>query len=96
MRTDVHANSIAAYHGSAPMISRRARMVLDWIRANGRATDRQVMAGLGFIEPGAVRPRITELIDAGALREVGSTRCPTTGKTVRIVDIPPTQGALFS
>ena len=96
MRTDIHANSIAAYHSSGLMISRRAQMVIDWVRANGQATDRQVMRGLGFVEPGAVRPRITELIGIGALREVGSTRCPATGKTVRLVDVPPVQGALFS
>ena len=48
MRTNVHANSVAAYHGSAGLISARARMVLDWVRANGRATDRQIARGLGF------------------------------------------------
>ena len=78
------------------MISRRARMVLEWIRANGRATDRQVMAGLGFADGNAVKPRISELVKLGALREVGSARCPATGKTVRLVDVPPVQGALFS
>lgn len=97
MRTDVHANSIAAYHSSGPMISRRAQMVLEWVRKNGQATDRQVMRGLGFVEPGAVRPRITELIGIGALIEVDSARCAITGKTVRIVDVPsPMQGRLFS
>lgn len=98
MRTDVHQNSIEAYHSSGPLISRRARMVLDWVRANGSATDRQVMDGLGFREPNQVRPRITELVDAGELREVGSTSCPVTGKTVRLVDVPrgPSQGSLFS
>jgi len=96
VRTNVHENSIAAYHASGPMISRRAQMVLEWIRANGRATDRQVMEGLGFREPNAVRPRCTELIQRGALREVGSTVCPVTGKTVRLVDVPAVQGSLFS
>lgn len=96
MRTNVHANSIEAYHGSAGLISKRARMVLDWVREHGRATDRQVMAGLGFREPNQVRPRITELVAIGALREVGSTCCPTTGKTVRVVGLPPAQGSLFS
>ena len=96
MRTNVHANSRDAYFEAAGMISRRAQMVLDWVRANGRATDRQVMQGLGFGEPGAVRPRITELIAIGALIEVGDTRCATTGKTVRIVDLPRlSQGSLF-
>lgn len=98
MNTAVHQNSIAAYHSGAAMISRRAQAVLDWIREHGRSTDRQVMAGLGFREPNSVRPRITECVDLGLLREVGSTRCEVTGKTVRVVDVPrgPAQGSLFS
>ena len=98
MRTDVHQNSIESYHSSGPLISRRAQMVLDWVRANGRATDRQVMQGLGFTDGNAVKPRISELIQIGLLVEVGATRCHITGKTVRLVDVPrgPAQGRLFS
>lgn len=96
MRTGVHQNSIEAYHSSGPLISKRARLVLDWFRANGPATDRGAMEGLGFREPNQVRPRITELIDAKELREVGSVSCPVTGKTVRLVDAGSTQGSLFS
>lgn len=97
-KATIHPNSRAAYFEGAGMISRRAQMVLDWVRANGRATDRQVMQGLGFAEPNAVRPRITELVDIGALIEVGSIACPVTHKTVRLVDVPrgPAQGRLFS
>ncbi len=91
----VHEHSIAAYSQGEATFSRRALQVLAWIRANGRASDRQVMEGLGFREPNAVRPRITELIDRGALLEVGSTTCPVTGKTVRLVNLPARQGALF-
>jgi hypothetical protein len=98
VRTNVHANSRAAYFEAAGMISRRAQMVLDWVRANGRATDRQVMQGLGFTDGNAVKPRISELIQIGLLVEVGATRCHITGKTVRLVDVPrgPAQGRLFS
>lgn len=98
MRTNIHANSIEAYHSSGPLISKRARMVLNWITANGRATDRQVARGLGFQDMNACRPRITELLDLGALLEVGSVKCEVTGKKVRVVDIPrgPAQGTLFS
>ena len=97
MRTAAHANSIAAYHSSGPLISRRARMVLEWVRKNGQATDRQIVEGLGFRDMNACRPRVTELVQMGALVEVGSARCAITGKTVRIVDVPsPMQGRLFS
>lgn len=51
---------------------------------------------MGFPEPNAVRPRITELIAAGFLQEVGEKRCPVTRKTVRVVDVPrPAQRELF-
>ena len=98
MRTNVHANSRAAYFEAAGMISRRAQMVLDWVRANGRATDRQIVDGLGFRDMNACRPRVTELVQMGALVEVGTVTCPVTHKTVRLVDVPrgPAQGRLFS
>lgn len=93
----MHANSIAAYHAEAPRLSRRAQLVLDWLQEHGPATDRQVMAGLGFADMNAIRPRITELMEARELVETGSTRCATTGKTVRMVDVPRNpQGLLFS
>lgn len=92
----IHANSLAAYHAERLRLSDRAERVLGYIANKGPSTDRQVMAGLGFGEPGAVRPRITELIDLGLLMEVGNTKCAITGKTVRIVDVyRPVQGALF-
>lgn len=49
------------------------------------ATDRQIMGYLDYCEPNCVRPRITHLIQMGVLMEVGSVRCPVTGKTVRQV-----------
>lgn len=84
----VHANSVDAYHQEEPRLSRRAAAILEWIERHGPATDRRVMEAMGFREPNAVRPRITELIDLGSLREVRNTRCPVTGKTVRVVDVP--------
>lgn len=84
----IHANSLAAYHAERLRLSDRAERVLGYIANKGPSTDRQVMAGLGFGEPGAVRPRITELIDLGLLMEVSNTKCSVTGKTVRVVDVP--------
>lgn len=92
----IHPNSLSAYHDERPRLSARASAVLTWIRQHGPATDRQVMDGMGFREPNAVRPRVTELVELGMLVEVGSVRCAWTGKTVRRVDVPrPAQGALF-
>lgn len=92
----IHENSVAAYHSEADRLSRRAWLVLAWISQHGPATDRQVMEGMGFKEPNAVRPRITELRDAGMLLEIRSTKCPVTGKTVRVVGIPPKQMELLA
>lgn len=85
--TGVHANSIAAYRAEETKLSRRALTILAWITEHGPHTDRQVMQGMGFTEPNSVRPRITELIDAGKLMEVGDVTCPVTGRNVRRVDI---------
>lgn len=83
----IHSNSITAYHSERPKLSKRAEAVLAWITRNGPHTDREVMAGMGFVEPNSVRPRITELLEAGLLMEVGDVTCPVTRKTVRRVDI---------
>lgn len=83
----MHSHSLDAYQAEEAKLSKRAEAVLEWITTHGPHTDREVMRGMGFSEPNAVRPRITELIDAGKLMEVCERRCPVTGKTVRVVDI---------
>lgn len=83
----MHENSVAAYHAEESKLSRRARAILAYITLAGPRTDRQVMQEMGFSEPNSVRPRITELIEAGKLMEVCSRRCEITGKSVRVVDI---------
>lgn len=83
----IHDNSVQAYHEEEPKLSRRADAVLAWITRHGPHTDREVMVGMGFSEPNAVRPRITELIERGKLMEVGDIMCSVTGKRVRRVDI---------
>ena len=81
------ANSIAAYHQEEPKLSKRAEALYAWILEHGPHTDREVMKGMGFTEPNAVRPRITELLLAGRLMEVGDVVCSTSNKRVRRVDI---------
>lgn len=84
----MHDNSLATYRSEEVKLSRRAEAVLDWITEHGPHTDRQVAYGMGFGENlNAVRPRITELLEAARLMEVGNVRCPVTKKTVRRVDI---------
>lgn len=97
----VHQNSIDCYYAEEAKLSTRAAAILDWISEHGPHTDREVMRGMGFTEPNQVRPRITELIDANKLMEVGDVKCPVTGHRVRRVDvrrarIPTHQEPLFS
>lgn len=90
MRHDTHSmhdNSLAAYRSEETRLSKRCEAVYAWISAHGPATDREVMTGMGFTDPNAVRPRITELSQRGRLMEVGAITCPVTSKTVRRVDI---------
>lgn len=82
-----HANSRESYHGLGAAKSERMRQVIDLLRdAAGPRTDREVMCMLGFTDPNAVRPRISEGIRAGLIRECGKRVCEWTGKTVRIVE----------
>ncbi len=83
----IHDNSLSAYRAEEVKLSRRAEAILSWIVLRGPHTDREVMVGMGFSDPNSVRPRITELIEAGKLMEVCSRRDTQTGKTVRVVDI---------
>jgi len=86
MKTNVHQHSIKAYHEEEVKLSKRAEMVLSHLKScEHPQTDRQVMASLGFSEPNAVRPRITELIKLKLVEERGSVKCPITEKTVRVV-----------
>lgn len=88
MKTAVHDNSIQAYRSQEAKLSRRAQAVLEFITEHGPRTDREVAYGMGYGENlNAVRPRITELVEANKLMEVCNVRCPVTGKTVRKVDI---------
>lgn len=84
-----HSNSLAASEQMGSVITARRAAITAWLRDHGPATDRQVRDAL--FGPGAdmnmVRPRITELLDAGALRECGSVECEITGRKVRLVTV---------
>lgn len=88
----MHKNSVEAYFETSSVRAKRAKKVLG-VYGSERLTDRQVMQRLGYVEINAVQPRITELIEAGALKEYGKAKDPTTHRTVRIVGIPPKEGS---
>lgn len=82
-----HPHSSAALEGEqvTGKLSERAAAILQAMSVGFGQTDRQVMAALGFTDPNAVRPRITELVQAGLLLECGEVADALTGKTVRLV-----------
>lgn len=83
-----HPNSVAALASSQQAISERARAVLENVKTQGPGTDREIAARMGFDHRSAVQPRISELVDAGLLAEIGSKTDPETNKSVRVVAMP--------
>lgn len=79
----MHANSTAAYR-SLNLSARCADVLRVYVEATGPLTDRECMQRLGFTDPNAVRPRSSDLIDAGLLEECGTTVDAETKKTVRL------------
>ena len=63
----------------------RRRLILSaYDKAGEPLTDRQVMQLLGFVDKGAVSPRLTELVEEGILKEVGTVEDHLTKRTVRL------------
>ena len=85
----MHDHSLRAYGDiREELTGRRAEIHAVYESSEAAMTDREVMEALGHRDMNAVRPRITELIQAGALTEVGATECPVSGKTVRVSCLP--------
>lgn len=85
-----HPNSVA----SLRKVDRetRHRQILDALYM-GAMTDRQIMRYLGLRDLNEVRPRITELKQAGRIREGESVVCRESGRRVRTTML--TDGRLF-
>lgn len=86
-----HADSLAARAAlDAEALTGRRAQIVAWLHGHGRpATDREIAHGLfgDGADMNMVRPRISELLDAGALREAGTARDAATGMTVRLVAV---------
>lgn len=78
----IHDNSTASHE----QINHegRAREVFDTYEKYGCLTDREVKGLLHYSEMNDVRPTITKLIEQGDLIEVGTTKCDTTSRQVRL------------
>ncbi len=91
----MHENSLRVYRESVDKLKGRALMVFAYVTAHGPVTDRDIMTGLSYTDPNMVRPRVSELVKQGLLRECGNVKDPVTRKMVRTVDIATLQPELF-
>ena len=83
----IHAHSHAAHAAGRAdgTLGRRAQACLEAVRQLGAATDREVLQALDFGDMNAVRPRLTELVQAGWLLECGEVLDSATHKQVRVL-----------
>lgn len=86
MIRQIHHNSLLAYE-TIDTSERNQSIYGVYENSEVPLMDREVMHKLGFRDPNAVRPRITEMIDEGLLKEVGKSKDPVTNRTVRLVRI---------
>ncbi len=92
----IHPNSVEAYRKVQDKLTRKADIVGAYRRAGRPLTDRQVRDDLGLREMNDVRPRITELVKARKLVEVGKYKDEYTRTSVRLVEpAARVQGNLF-
>jgi len=87
----MHKNSLRAYGQERRNLSFRAMAILGVLTKLGKATDRQICKELGFSDMNSVRPRATELIQAGLIVEVDNITDEATGKRVRVLALPSAQ-----
>jgi len=81
----IHVNSHSSFYEIKEDLKGRHKEIFEVFKIGKRAmTDRQVKETLGLDDMNTVRPRITELIKKGYLTESTNTKCPVTGKTVRV------------
>lgn len=89
----MHRNSLKALREESDDLSTRCmKIVAAFSKVGVPATDRQIAYSMGFHELNAVRPRITELLDKGILKQVDQIRCRITGKLVRACTISKQEG----
>ena len=95
----MHINSLLAWEEAKDLLNERCQRILRVIERYPDSTDRDVMQELEWNDMNMVRPRITELIKKGMLRETGSMQCAVTGRRCRTLGKPqfdhPEQMKLF-
>ena len=95
---DIHDNSRKSFaenedSGKGPTYRMR---IVELLAETGESmTDRAIQDRLNVEEKSNIQPEVTRLRQAGVIKEVGKTKCPITGKTVRIVCIKKNNEFLF-
>lgn len=84
--TSLHPNSLEAYREILPRLPMRSRNILA-VLGHGEMHERTIKERLGLPDMNGVRPRVTEMIDAGILEEAGSAVDPVTNSRVRVVRV---------
>lgn len=74
----------AAHEDIKPEKHFRHQQIMEAITENGPMTVDELMAVLGYNDPNQVRPRLTELTQAGALCTIGKRRSLRSGKMVAV------------
>lgn len=88
----IHRNSIQSFHEIRDKLNGKHQVIWDAFKSSENLTDRMVKDMLGFEDMNSVRPRITELVKNGYLVEVDRSKCPVTGKKVRVCKISLSRG----
>ena len=83
----MHPNSLEAYRRLDLPASQARVFRVFMINPHESFTDRTVKDMMRADDMNEVRPRITELIERGVVKEYGNTTCPVTNKTVRTVGL---------
>ena len=76
-----------AYIESRAEVSTMRRKVYETLKY-GPMTAETLMAAMGFMNPNSIRPRLTELRDAGMIRAKGKTKNPA-GRNVTLWEVIP-------
>jgi predicted ArsR family transcriptional regulator len=74
----------AAHEDIKPEKHFRHQQIMEAITEHGPMTVDEVMEVLGYHDPNQVRPRLTELTQAGALCTIGKRRSRRSGKMVAV------------
>lgn len=78
-----------AYYESRDAAPTRRRILFDALKKYGPQTADELMDRLGYTDPNAVRPRLTELKETGLIETIGKRESRRTGKLTavwRVVD----------